>query len=61
MLVATLGADKEAKDNIGWTAVHFVAALGLKDTARLLIKSLDVDKNAQNTEGKTALNLAQKW
>jgi len=59
-LVEYMGMDKEAKDKIGWTALHFAAALGLKDTTELLIKTLNVSRNARTTKRKTAADLAQE-
>ena len=60
-LIEHLGVDKMAKDNKGWTALHFAAALGFNDTVLLLLENLlDVDRNARNDEGKTALDLARE-
>ena len=60
-LIEHLGIDKRAKDDKGWTALHFAAALGLKDTVLMLLENvLDVDTNARNKDGKTALDLARE-
>ena len=60
-LIEHLGVDIRAKDDKGWTALHFAAALGLKDTVLLLLKSLlDLDRDARNKDGKTALDLARE-
>ena len=59
-LIEHLGVDREAKDNAGWTALHFVAALGLEETAQLLIKTFNVDRGARNKDGNTAEDLAEK-
>ena len=60
-LIEHLSVDKRAKDDNGWTALHFAAALGLKDIVLLLLESLrDVDRDAQNKMGKTALDLARE-
>ncbi len=49
-----LGADMNAKDNVGGTALMWAASRGYKDIAELLIKS-GADVNAKNNNGRTAL------
>ena len=51
------GVDVNAKDNIGWTPLHFATVLDHKEIVELLIAT-GADVNAKNKEGRTPLNWA---
>jgi len=51
------GVDVDAKDNIGWTTLHFATVLDHKEIVELLIAA-GADVNAKNKEGRTPLNWA---
>ena len=53
------GADINAKDKNGWTALMFAARNGYDKIAQLLIKS-GADIKAKDRDGKTALSLAKE-
>ena len=52
------GADVNAKDNIGWTALHWVASKGNLEIVAALVKA-GAEVNVTNKYGLTALQLAQ--
>ena len=52
------GADVDAKDNIGWTALHWVASKGNLEIVAALVKA-GAEVNVTNKYGLTALQLAQ--
>ena len=51
------GADLNAKENDGWTALHLAARNGKLDCVKALIEA-GADLNAQKNDGSTALHLA---
>ena len=53
----TAGADKDAKDSAGWTALMWGAWNGNRDTVQALIDD-GADVNALSNAGSTALKLA---
>ncbi|MBQ7543717.1 MAG: ankyrin repeat domain-containing protein [Synergistaceae bacterium] len=53
------GANLNAKDKYGWTALHWAAYRGLSDTAELLLR-YGADVNARNVNGSTALHEAAR-
>ncbi|KAH7110423.1 putative ankyrin repeat-containing protein [Dactylonectria estremocensis] len=55
-LFVEAGADKEAKDDYGRTALHRAARNGHLDVARLLVET-GADKEAKDGDGRTALHL----
>ena len=54
------GADVNAKDIYGWTALMWVAVRGHTETARVLIQN-GADVNARDIHGYTALMTAEEW
>ena len=52
------GADPNAKDQDGWTALHFAAYLGSLDMVKYLVGVGKVDVNVKDKEGQTALHKA---
>jgi ankyrin repeat protein len=48
------GADVNADNGYGWTALMYASKYGFKDIVQILLME-DVDVNAKNTEGNTAL------
>jgi ankyrin repeat protein len=52
------GADVAAKDENGWTALHWAAVGGHKDVVELLLNK-GADVTAEDTDGLTALDLAE--
>ena len=54
------GANRQAEDNHRNTALHFAAFFGHENTVLLLVKTLQVQKDAKDQNGKTALDVAQK-
>ena len=59
-LLLELGADINAKNNYGWTALIYAARWGNTDTVKLLLE-LGADINAKNNYGWTALIYAARW
>jgi len=51
------GANINAKDNIGWTPLHFAAYHGITDIVRLLLEH-GADINARDADGLTPLHIA---
>ena len=49
----------DVQDDFGDTALHAAARAGLTDTAKLLVK-LGAEKNLQNEDGRSPLDLAKK-
>jgi ankyrin repeat protein len=56
-LLVELGADRDAKDNDGSTALHGAASGGHEAVVRLLVV-LGADRDAIDNDGSTALHLA---
>jgi ankyrin repeat protein len=54
------GADKEAKDNAGWTPLHLAAAMEHLEIVKFLVES-GSNKDAKDDEDKTPLQWAQHW
>ena len=54
------GADVNAKDNGGWTALMWVASYGHTETAEMLIDN-GADVNAIDNYGRTALIIATSY
>jgi len=54
------GADVNAKDENGWTPLHYAANIGYKEIAELLIAN-GADVNAQSEDKSTALHTAAYW
>ena len=55
LLIAN-GADVNAKEDGGWTPLHYAAEFGRKEVAELLIAN-DADVNAKGDEKKTPLDM----
>jgi cytohesin len=51
------GADKEAKDERGWTPLHYAALAGEPSVAKLLVEA-GADKEAKDKYGNTPLHSA---
>ena len=54
------GADLNAKENDGWTALHLAACNGKLDCVKALIEA-GADLNAKDNDGWTALHLAARY
>ena len=52
------GGNKEAKDNNGWTALHFASNNGHLEIVQYLIETCSVNKEAKTNTGRTALHCA---
>jgi hypothetical protein len=52
------GADANAHDNSGWTALHWASSNGRAEVMRELLKRHDANVNAQNNGGITPLMCA---
>ena len=52
------GADVNAKESAGWTALHYAGLCGSKDIVQALVIA-GADVNATNNDGLTALQLAE--
>ncbi|KAI8141583.1 hypothetical protein BJV82DRAFT_169440 [Fennellomyces sp. T-0311] len=50
-----------AKNERGWTVLHFAARYGQLDTVEFLMKQPSVDLAATDSTGKTAAQVAQFW
>ena len=59
-LLLSKGADVNAKDSKGETALMVAAFYGRKETVELLL-SKGADVNAKDNEGKTALISSARW
>jgi len=57
-LLIAAGANKEAKDSSGKTALHHASSQGHYSTVNVLIKTIGTDKEAEDTTGQTALHVA---
>ena len=53
------GADKDAVDNDGWTALHWAAVEAKLECVRLLVR-VRADRAKKNKDGKTAHDLARQ-
>lgn len=53
--------DIGAKNERGWTALHFAARYGQLQVAEFLVQQKGCDLSATNSEGKTALEVAEFW
>lgn len=53
------GADVNAKNEAGWTALHHAANLDQLETVKMLVKA-GANINARDIEGKTPLDIAKK-
>ena len=56
-LLLAAGADVKAKNNIGWTALHYAATRGYAAVAELLLAA-GADVDAKSEYGSTALHFA---
>jgi len=54
----TNGADVNAKDNDGWTALHWASRLGHIETVKALLQVDGIEINAKDNDGWTALHYA---
>ena len=52
------GADAKAKDNIGWTPLHYAAWSGSVEIAQMLLDIDGVDVNSRANNGDTPLRIA---
>jgi len=59
-LLLAAGADVDAKNNYGWTALHYAAAYGHADVVELLLEA-GADIKAKNNSGGTALHYAAAY
>jgi uncharacterized protein len=59
VLVKECGADVNAANNTGITALMFAAYNGHKDTVEVLVKELNADVNAADNNGDTAVYYAR--
>ena len=55
------GADAKAKDNTGWTPLHYAAWSGSAEIAQMLLNIDGVDVNARANNGDTPLRIAVNW
>jgi len=53
------GADVNAKNQLGWTALHMAAELDQLETVKTLVKA-GANIHARNNDGQTALDVAKK-
>jgi ankyrin repeat protein len=49
------GANVNAQNNKGWTALMFAVSMGDEDTMRVLLAAKRIDANLTDAEGKTVL------
>ena len=57
-LLIDKGADLEAVDKYGWTALHFAAESDKKETAEILLKAKPDLLDEKSSQGVTALHIA---
>ena len=53
------GFDASATDRLDWTPLHIAAEGGQLETARYLVEEANADIFAENSEGNTALRIAE--
>lgn len=58
--LAVPGIDVNAKNTIGWTALHLASEKGDVETLKALLENPEIDVNAQDNYGSTALHLVSE-
>lgn len=54
-------SDIGSKNERGWTVLHFAARYGQRQVVDLVLQLTGCDREATNSEGKTAAQVAQFW
>ncbi|RYP78372.1 hypothetical protein DL771_000557 [Monosporascus sp. 5C6A] len=60
-LLIGVGADKEAKDRVGVTPLHYAAENGHEAVVRFLVIEAGADKKAKDNNGRTPLHYAAEY
>ena len=58
-MLDVFGIDLNAKDDDGWTALHFACNRGQTETVQMILKNwkeFGIDIKAQDNQGRTALD-----